>query len=204
MTTTEVGALYARHHGRVLAYATKLAGAQGEDVAAMAWKALLTHCEVAVPLAYVMGAVRLSARNLFAVEKRERRKCVALAAGEGLVGGMRQDAEVPRRACRWCGRKASYGRTLCEAHYYRERRAKARGVAPDMAAPIGRPWREARRLPHAEIRRRVAAGEKRVALAREFGTTPAHIGRIVNGRRGGGPRAPRLRQGQRTDLRVAA
>jgi hypothetical protein len=75
-----------------------------------------------------------------------------------------------------------------------------------MARPIEPPYRARAKLTDADveaIRRRLAAGEKGLHLAREYGISVAQVSRIRNGHRrrvtGAPPRRPG--RGARSDLR---
>jgi hypothetical protein len=199
-------AFYRKYERAVLGRARRLVGRDAaEDVASEAWRAFLA--------AYGRGAVGEAALwSCITYAAKEHRRAVALLAKKRDALSRGEVMRSGGRTCPWCGRP-SRGRNaegskdgLCEAHYYRRRRALAKGRKPDMAAPIQPTLREQRKIRDEDvpvIRARLARGEKRSALAKEYGVWAPQIGRIGNGQRRGGPkRTPG--KGARTDLRLPA
>jgi hypothetical protein len=196
--SADVAKLYAELSGRVLAYATKLVGAAGEDVAAEAWRQFLTLREKDPRLLWVITK-RAAYRHRFK-ESRERAKRAMMTAGEEVKGA------APRKKQRCtvtdgvntCGAFTTR-KDVCECHYYRMRRTGSYGTVE-----VGPTFKEKQKVTDsqvADIRRRLAAGEREAALAKEYGIGPAQVSRIRNGRRRGGPKAPKLTPGFRSDLR---
>lgn len=171
MDAPSVTAAYQHLHPRLVGYASRFVGTvDAEDVASEAWLQFLEHQYASTRVLWAI--TRNLAHHWLRWQRRDREKKRLLQAGEQIQGHI-----VALRRCRICGTVTKRA-DLCEMHYYRLRRGM------DVNAPRRRPYTEravadARTV--AEVRRRLAAGEKGAALARELNLSTATVSRIRTG-----------------------